>query len=358
MALASTDLTSAAVGARLRARRTDVSGKVFLALLLGALGLTVVLLITLLISVTTDALPVLTGEPVLEQERASNVDQDANTVTVFGETFDVTARQDPETGELEYFREVPRAFGDFLGSDVNFTNPADNGIAQGIFGSAGIAVLVILFAVPLGISAAIYLEEYASDSWLSRAIDVNIRNLAGVPSIVYGILGFTILVKALDPLTGGRSLLSAGITMAVLVLPIIIITSAEAIRAVPDSLREAGYGVGATRWEVVRHHVLPYAMPGILTGGMLSLARALGEAAPLILVGAQTGFFTSPDGALDKLTGSFTALPMQVFNFTRQPGDVLRVEAAAGTIVVLLVVVLAVNATGIILRNRFEAKRS
>ena len=179
-----------------------------------------------------------------------------------------------------------------------------------------------------------------------------------MPSIVYGILGFTVLVTALNGITGGRSLISGGITLAILVLPVVIITSAEAVRAVPQPIREAGYGVGATRWEVTRHHVLPYAMPGILTGTMLSLARALGEAAPLILVGAQTGFFTDPDGVLDRLTGNFTALPMLVFNFTRQPGEALKTEGAAAAIVVLLLVVLFVNAAGIFLRNSFEKKRS
>ncbi len=358
MALASTDVTVAAVADRLRGRRADVSGRVFLGLLLAALGLTVVTLVTLLVSVTQDAMPVLQGGAVLEREKSPDIDAENLTVTVFGETIPLEAREDPVTGGTRYYRVSERSLGSFLSNGVNFTRPAENGISQGIFGTLGIAVMVILFALPLGIGAAIYLEEYAADSRLTRFIDVNIRNLAGVPSIVYGILGFTILVKALGPITGGRSLLSAGITMAVLVLPIVIITAAEAIRAVPDSLREAGFGVGATRWEVVRHHVLPYALPGILTGAMLSLARALGEAAPLILVGAQTGFFTDPTGALDRITGSFTALPMQVFNFTRQPGEILKVQAAAGTIVILLLIVLAVNATGIILRNRFEAKRS
>ena len=358
MALTSTDITVAAVGQRLTGRRTDLSGRLFLGLIVAALGLTVVTLVTLLVSVTQDAMPVLQGGEILEREHSPDIDRENLTITVFGETIPLETREDPVTGGTRYYRVSDRSLGSFLSNGVNFTRPADNGISQGIFGTFGIAVMVILLALPLGIGAAIYLEEYAGDSRLSRLIDVNIRNLAGVPSIVYGILGFTILVKALEPLTGGRSLLSAGITMSVLVLPIVIITAAEAIRAVPDSLREAGFGVGATRWEVVRHHVLPYAMPGILTGAMLSLARALGEAAPLILVGAQTGFFTDPDGALDRLTGSFTALPMQVFNFTRQPGEVLRVQAAAGTIVILLLIVLAVNATGIVLRNRFEAKRS
>lgn len=358
MTIADTRLTASVVGSRLKSSKPDISGRVFFALVLAAIGLTVVVLITLLVSVTTDAAPVLTGEPLLEIERSSDIDTETNTITVFGEEIPLVTKVNPDTGETEYYRAAERSMGAFLSNTVNFTNPAKNGISQGLFGSAGIALMVILVAIPLGIAAAVYLEEYAGDTRLARLVDVNIRNLAGVPSIVYGILGFTILVKALEPITGGRSLLSAGLTMAILVLPIIIITSAEAIRAVPTSIREAGFGVGATRWEVVRHHVLPYALPGILTGAMLSIARALGEAAPLILVGAQTGVFTDPSGVGERLTGSFTALPMQVFNFTRQPGEALKVDAAAGTIVILLLVVLAVNAAGIVLRNRFEAKRS
>ena len=359
MAVASTDLTTSAVASALQGKKVDASGTIFRGALLATLAFTVVILLTLLISVVQDAMPILTGEPLTEQVRPDLVDTSTNppTVTQFGETFEVQVATDAN-GNQTFFQVEERSFGEFLSGSVDFTNPANNGIRQGIFGSLGIAVMVLVFSIPLGVGAAVYLEEYSSGSRFTRIVDVNIRNLAGVPSIVYGILGFTVLVTALDGITGGRSLISGGITLAILVLPVVIITSAEAIRAVPQPIREAGYGVGATRWEVTRHHVLPYAMPGILTGTMLSLARALGEAAPLILVGAQTGFFTDPEGALERLTGNFTALPMLVFNFTRQPGEAIKTEGAAGAIVILLLVVLFVNAAGIILRNSFEKKRS
>lgn len=359
MATASPELTSAAVASALRGKRVDVGGTLFRGALLATLGLTVVILLTLLVSVVQDAAPILTGEPLTEEIRPDLVDTSTEppTVTRFGETFEVQVRESAG-GEAVYYQVTERSFEEFLTGDVNFTDPAQNGIKQGIFGSVGIAVMVLVFAVPLGVGAAVYLEEYSRPSRFTRLVDINIRNLAGVPSIVYGILGFTVLVTALEGLTGGRSLISGGVTLAILVLPIVIITAAEAVRAVPQELREAAFGVGATRWEVTRHHVLPYALPGILTGAMLSLARALGEAAPLILVGAQTGFFTDPSGLGERLTGNFTALPMLVFNFTRQPGDAVRIQGAAATIVVLLLVVLFVNGTGIVLRNSFEKKRS
>lgn len=357
MGLASTNVTNAAVAKALRGRRRDLSGTAFRAALLTTLIITVVILVTLLISVVQDAAPILTGEPLRDEVRPDLVDTttDPPTMTAFGETFEVEVSYDA-AGEPTYYTVEERSFSDFLTNKVDYTNPENNGIFQAIVGSLGIAILVLLAAVPFGIGAAVYLEEYAPDNRMTRFMDVNIRNLAGVPSIVYGILGYTVFSTALAGITGGRSLLSGGLTMAVLVLPVVIITSAEAVRAVPQPIREAGYGVGCTRWEVTRHHVLPYAIPGILTGVILSLARALGEAAPLILVGAQTGLFT--DGAFEQLTGKFTALPMTVYNLTRQPGDALRVEGTAAAIVVLLVIVLFVNATGILLRNSFEKKRS
>jgi phosphate transport system permease protein len=246
---------------------------------------------------------------------------------------------------------------DFLTSGSS-KDPDAVGIWQAIKGSFWIAVIVVLVAFPLGIGSAIYLEEYASRGWFTRLVDVTTRNLAGVPSIVYGILGFTVFVKALEGFTGGRSVIAGGLTLGVLVLPIVIITSAEALRAVPNSIREAGFGVGASRWEVVRKQVLPYAAPGILTGTILSLARALGEAAPLILVGAKTGFFALGDdaGFTEEFTGPFTALPNSVFDWAAQPGEEWRAITAAG-ILVMLVVVLTANAGAILLRNRYEKKR-
>jgi phosphate transport system permease protein len=250
--------------------------------------------------------------------------------------------------------------GDFLTGSLR-SQPGDSGILQGLRGTFYIGVFTVVFAFPIGVGAAIYLEEYASKSRLSRFIDLNIRNLAGVPSVVYGILGLAIFVKALGGITGpssqGRSLISAGLTLAILVLPIVIITASEALRAVPASLREAGYGVGATRWEVTKDHVLPYAAPGILTGTVLALARAMGEAAPLILVGAVTGFL-SGGTELDPATlgDRFTAMPIVITTWAGRPGPEWE-QATAAAIVVLLVVVLLANAVAILLRNHYEKKR-
>jgi phosphate transport system permease protein len=236
------------------------------------------------------------------------------------------------------------------------------GVGTSILGSIAMTAGVALISFPLGIGTAIYLEEYASDTRFTRFITTNIRNLAGVPSIVYGILGFAVFVRFVSVIglggpVNGKNVLAAGITLAALVLPIVIITSSEALRAVPGSIREAGFGVGATRWEVILHHVLPSAAPGILTGTVLTLARAFGETAPLLLLGAVTGFFTLGEGAsfMDKLTSAYTALPVTVFDWSRQPGEDFRALAAAA-IVVLLVILLTANAAAIILRNRYERR--
>lgn len=248
-------------------------------------------------------------------------------------------------------------FGDFMTGTLK-SQPDEAGIQQGLRGTFWIAVFTIVFAFPLGIAAAVYLEEYAPKNRLTNFIDINIRNLAGVPSIVYGILGFTIFVKALGGLTGGRSVIAGGLTLAVLVLPIVIITASEAIRAVPNGLREAGYGVGATRWEVVRTQVLPYAAPGILTGTVLALARAMGEAAPLILVGAVTNRLGSNPSILEisSLQDRFTAMPIVITTWAGFPQEGFRKDTAAA-IIVLLVIVLFANAAAVLLRNKYEKKR-
>jgi len=229
------------------------------------------------------------------------------------------------------------------------------GVGQAIVGSLYLMFFVVILSFPLGIGAAVYLEEYAHDSWSTRLINTVVRNLAGVPSIVYGLLGLAIFVVALADFTGGRSLTSGGLTMAILVLPIVIITSAEALRAVPEAIREAAFGVGATRWEVVRSHVLPYAAPGIFTGTILSMARAFGETAPLILVGAVIGGFNVEyDSVVGTLQGRYTALPTVVYDWARKPASFGPNVYAA--IVVLIVVLLLVNALAIYLRNRFEQR--
>jgi phosphate transport system permease protein len=241
----------------------------------------------------------------------------------------------------------------FLTSPTS-ANPNKAGVAQAIFGTLMMAIFVALIAFPVGIMTAIYLEEYAPDNRLTRLINVSIRNLAGVPSVVYGLLGVAVFVIALQPLSGGKTMIAGGITLAVLVLPIVIITSAEAIRAVPRSLREAGYGVGASRWEVTRLLVLPAATPGVLTGTVLALSRALGETAPLILVGAVLGgFSTGGKDIAEQIFGRYTALPVTVFDWARKPQAEFR-ELTAAAILVLLAITLFANAIAIIMRNRTE----
>jgi len=235
------------------------------------------------------------------------------------------------------------------------------GVRTAILGSLWMVGIAILFALPIGIGAAIYLQEYARQNFINRIIQTNINNLAGVPSIVYGMLGLAIFVRVLEPLTSGslfgvtdsngRTIFSAGLTMGVLVLPLIIINAQEAIKAVPDSLRQAAYGVGATKWQTVWHHVLPNAIAGILTGSILALSRALGETAPLIVVGASTFISLDPDGPFSK----FTALPIQIYQWTTRAQSEFH-AIAASAIIVLLVLLLTLNATAILLRNRFQRK--
>lgn len=310
------------VARALRGGRTDVRGRLFEAILVSCLLASLLVLGVLLTSVITDGMPVYTD----------------------------------------------RGW-EFL--DGGLSASADRaGISQGIVGSFWIAVSVVVLAIPVGIGAAVYLEEYAPRNRLTTFIELNIRNLAGVPSVVYGLLGLAIFVEALGGFTSHddanrRTLAAAGVTLAVLVMPIIVITTAEALRAVPQALREGAYGVGATRWEVVRTQVLPYAAPGILTGALLSIARAVGEAAPLIVVGAVTGFFSQSAG-LDvgnvtdpsHLTERFVALPTVVTNWAAEPEAQFKEANASATIVAMLVFVLLINSLAIILRNRFERKRS
>jgi len=247
---------------------------------------------------------------------------------------------------------------DFVSSPLS-PRAADTGLLQGILGSIALTAFVVVVAFPIGVGAAIYLEEYAPDNRLTRILVANIRNLAGVPSIVYGLLGLAIFVKFLGGFTGGRTVIAGGLTLAVLVLPIMIITASEALRAVPDDLRFASMGVGATKWETIRHQVLPVALPAILTGTVLTIARAFGESAPLLLAGAVlSSFFASPADATmwQQITEEkYTALPIIVFNWARQPQKEF-VELTSAAIIVLLVLLLSVNAAAIILRDRLERK--
>ena len=322
MALANPTITDDLVRARLQRGGVDVGGAVFKALITLTILLTLLVIGVLLYDVFRDGWAVLSSRP-----------------------------------------------GEFLSGTLR-SRAEEAGVFQGLRGTFWIGVFTVLLAFPIGIGAAVYLEEYAPDSRMTRFIAIKIQNLAGVPSVVYGILGFAIFVKALATLpdwlpviggstfTGGRTVMAAGITLAVLVLPLVIITASEAIRAVPDSIREAGFGVGATRWEVVRSHVIPYAAPGIITGTILALARALGEAAPLILVGAVTGRLGRSGELLevDQLQQRFTAMPIIITNWSGQPGE-FQSENAPAAIVVLLVVVLFANTAAILLRNRYEKKR-
>lgn len=244
----------------------------------------------------------------------------------------------------------------FLTSSLS-SNPANAGVIQGLIGTAMLAVMVALFAFPIGILTAIYLEEYATPNLLTRFIDINIRNLAGVPSVVYGLLGLAIFVGAFSTLGigNGRNIITGGLTLAVLILPLVIITSAEAIRAVPNAIREGGYGIGASRWQVVRGLVLPSAVPGILTGTVLSLSRALGETAPLIVAGAVLGSFSTGGSITDLFGGPYSALPVIVYDWARKPQEEFRALTSAA-IIVLLVVTFLANAFAILLRNRYDRR--
>lgn len=224
--------------------------------------------------------------------------------------------------------------------------PERAGIRSAILGSAWMLALVAVMSFPLGVGAALYLEEYAPRNRFTSLLKTNIANLASVPSIVYGILGLAVFVRflALE-----RSLLAGAATLSLLVLPIVNIAAREAIRAVPDSLREAAYALGATRWQAIRHHVLPAAMPGILSGAILGLSRAGGETAPLLMIGALTFIAFDPISPMDP----FTALPIQIFNWTTDPRGEFH-ALAAGAIVVLLSVLLMMNAAAILIRNRYE----
>jgi phosphate transport system permease protein len=226
--------------------------------------------------------------------------------------------------------------------------PERAGIKSALAGTLWLISLVAFISIPVGVATAIYIEEFTSQGRLSRFIDLNISNLAGVPSIVYGIIGLTIFVRGLEL---GRSLISGALTMSLLILPVIIIASREAIKTVPMSIRSAAFALGATRWQAVWSHVLPASFPGILTGVILALSRAIGETAPLIMIGALTYVAFVPEGPMD----SFTALPIQIFNWISRPQEEFHQLAAAG-IIVLLVVLLAMNSIAIFIRHKMEKK--
>ena len=226
--------------------------------------------------------------------------------------------------------------------------PERAGIKSALAGTLWLIGLVAIFSIPVGVATAIYIEEFSRKSRLSRIIELNISNLAGVPSIVYGIIGLTIFVRGLNL---ERSLISGALTMSLLILPVIIIASREAIKTVPISIRSAAFALGATRWQTVWSHVLPASFPGILTGVILALSRAIGETAPLLMIGALTYVAFVPEGPMD----SFTALPIQIFNWVSRPQEEFH-QLAAAAIIVLLVVLLTMNSIAIFIRHKMEKK--
>lgn len=236
--------------------------------------------------------------------------------------------------DIQFLTEFPSRF------------PEKAGIKSALWGTVWLITLTAGISIPVGVAAAIYLEEFSPRNRLSQLIEVNIGNLAGVPSIVYGILGLVLFVRFLAL---GRSVLAGSLTMTLLILPVIIIAAREALRAVPDSIRHAAFALGATRWQAVRSQVLPVALPGILTGVILALSRAIGETAPLVMIGALTYVAFVPEGPMD----AFTALPIQIFNWASRPQEDFHQLAAAG-IIVLLVTLLLMNATAVWIRQRAE----
>jgi phosphate transport system permease protein len=231
------------------------------------------------------------------------------------------------------------------------SDPQIAGYRIGIVGSLWLLALVALLGIPVGIGAGVYLEEYAPPGRLRRIIQTNIANLAGVPSIVYGILGLALFVRAfgVKGLALGPSLIAGVLTLSLLILPIIVITTQESLRTVPTSLRQAALALGATRWQVVSGHVLPAALPGIMTGTILGLSRAIGETAPLLMVGAAGSILRLPKGPLDR----YTALPVEIYNYAKEPNREFQMIAAGG-ILILLVLLLSMNAAAIMIRNRFR----
>ncbi len=259
--------------------------------------------------------------------------------------WDPTAR-----AELRFVRNPLRAWWTFLTTLNEPRYPERAGLFPAFVGSVYVVLVMAAVAFPLGVAGAVYLEEYAPNNALTRVIEVLVANLAGTPSAVVGIIGLEVFARALG---AGRSILAGGLTLSILILPMMIVATREALRAVPQTLREAALAVGATRWETVRHHVLPYALPGILTGTILSFSRALGEAAPLLLLGAFLFVTYVPRGLGD----SFTVVPLQIFEWATRPQDGFATVAAAA-IVILVTLLLVLNALAIVLRNRFQRRWS
>lgn len=388
----------------LRGARVDVAGLVFQGGLLFALLIVLAIIVTLLVQVLGDGASVYADRGFVVSRWPDEIWTSASGVATFlvepagvpGWIFSVLMLVGVPFGLYRAFRFSKKlALGliallvglivfagfvrtsDFLTANLS-RFPERAGIAQGIYGSLVLAAIVVVVAMPLGIATAIYMEEYAPNNRLTRFVQLNIRNLAGVPSVVYGILGLSVFVQLLGTdiadiplvggllgdifgeggITGGRTIIAGGLTLAVVVLPIVIITASESIRAVPQSLREGGYGIGATKWEVQRTLVLPNAFAGILTGTILSVSRAVGETAPLILVGAFYGtFFTTGNANFwEKWDTTYTALPQIVYQWRAEPSSEFSISLTAAAILALLAVTLLANLSAVLLRNRFEKR--
>ncbi|WP_319995282.1 phosphate ABC transporter permease PstA [Trichococcus shcherbakoviae] len=236
---------------------------------------------------------------------------------------------------------------DFL-SNYASRKAEDAGIKAAIYGTVWIMAIVAPVSLVLGVGTAIYLEEYAPDNKFTHFIELNISNLSGVPSIVFGLLGLTVFVRLLEM---GRSVLAGGLTMSLMILPVIVVSSQEAIRAIPKEQYEASYAMGATKWQTIRTVVLPAAVPGILTGSILALSRAVGETAPLLMIGAMTFIAYVPESILS----GFTAMPIQIFNWAGRPQEEFQAVAAAGSIVLMLMLVI-MNSLAIYIRNKFSKR--
>ena len=251
---------------------------------------------------------------------------------------------------IDVFRDgAHRLSWEFLTSPPSQIFPENAGIIRPLVGSVWLLGLTALISVPLGIGAATYLEEYAEDTLFNRVTEINISNLAGVPSVIYGLLGLGIFVNVLGGITGGQSVLTGALTLSLLILPVIIVATREALRSIPNAVREGGYALGATKWEVIRSHLIPMALPGALTGTILALSRAIGEAAPLLVVGASAYLTYNTTGPFER----YMALPIQIYDWIGRPQEEFRVLAAAAIIVIMAVLLLA-NSVAIVLRNRFQ----
>ncbi|MBE7383721.1 MAG: phosphate ABC transporter permease PstA [Leptolyngbya sp. SIO1E4] len=251
---------------------------------------------------------------------------------------------------------LPTLSFDFLTSPPS-RQPERAGVWPAFLGSIFLVLITGAVSFPIGVGSGIFLQEFARENKWAKVIEVNISNLAAVPSIIYGLLGLFVFARLLIGITGGRSILSGGLTLALLILPVIIVATRESLKAVPDSIRQAGLALGATEWQTVRTHVLPQAIPGIMTGTILALSRAIGETAPIIAVGAAAFVPFAPEFSIEGLQEpAFTAMPIQIFNWVSRPQEEFH-TIAASAIIILMIVLLAMNATAIFMRNRFQNSR-